>query len=339
MIRSMYFAQHQSEFHLASYKTLLLCFSEGNQRTEMADSDAEELSVGAPSPVERNQINHHYYREGDEGRSSGFSSPSSQTRNDVTRGESSSSASQRHPTCALCKNHGGNTPLEGHKRYCPWKDCSCELCYGTKKKRKINANQVASRRAQALDDDRKKKGLPVIEKRITHSPLFSTSSTPGKVRNQQYKNRGRVSPEVLNSRREDLLLRSQSDPSSQIRPTVISCHSSSTFNSSILYGQKLSQITCLLSQSVMVIRQSVCDPTLGLNKLQDLFFKVQDVIKEVNNVSEQLSDIDLDIKRKMYPFMYPYLVNPQIHSQDFLQLSSQNFIHTSNAQMQSRHTS
>lgn len=60
-------------------------------------------------------------------------------------------ASCRNPTCALCKNHGINSPLKGHKRYCPFGRCSCDLCRVTRKKQKINASQVASRRAQQQD--------------------------------------------------------------------------------------------------------------------------------------------------------------------------------------------
>lgn len=60
-------------------------------------------------------------------------------------------ASCRNPTCALCKNHGINSPLKGHKRYCPFGRCSCDLCRVTRKKQKINASQVATRRAQQQD--------------------------------------------------------------------------------------------------------------------------------------------------------------------------------------------
>ena len=56
----------------------------------------------------------------------------------------------RHPTYALCKNHQKISKLKGRKRYCPWRECSCELCHETNKKRNTNAQQVASRRAEAL---------------------------------------------------------------------------------------------------------------------------------------------------------------------------------------------
>jgi hypothetical protein len=31
-------------------------------------------------------------------------------------------------TCAKCRLHGKISPLRGHKRVCPYKQCSCEKC-------------------------------------------------------------------------------------------------------------------------------------------------------------------------------------------------------------------
>lgn len=147
----------------------------------MGDSDAEELSVGRPSPVSADDHHllrgrhhrrsgsispdgrHHHLLLGVEedsssvpsafhphrfGRSSsrvGAEEPSIDSASSATSaggGGSSSAASQRHPTCALCKNHQQISVLRGHKRYCPWRTCLCELCYTTNKKRKVNAEQV-----------------------------------------------------------------------------------------------------------------------------------------------------------------------------------------------------
>ena len=57
-------------------------------------------------------------------------------------GSGGSGVNHRNPTCALCRNHQKISSLKGHKRYCPWRQCLCELCYSTNKKREINAKQV-----------------------------------------------------------------------------------------------------------------------------------------------------------------------------------------------------
>ena len=108
----------------------------------MADNDAEELSVGSPSPVPGNRDKHAGYNvmNSDEDRSSGFSTPPPRSKNDlvdVTSDNSNGTSQHRHPICALCKNHGQVTPLKSHKRYCPFRECPCNLCNGTKKKQKI----------------------------------------------------------------------------------------------------------------------------------------------------------------------------------------------------------
>ena len=86
--------------------------------------------------------------------------------------EQSSGAPCRNPTCALCKNHHINSPLKGHKRYCPFGRCGCDLCRLTRRKQKINASQVASRRA--LQQDRELG----IERPIMQATTSSGSSTP-----------------------------------------------------------------------------------------------------------------------------------------------------------------
>lgn len=81
-------------------------------------------------------------------------------------------SSCRNPTCALCKNHHINSPLKGHKRYCPFGRCGCDLCRITRRKQKINASQVASRRA--LQQDRELG----IERPMMQASTSSGSSTP-----------------------------------------------------------------------------------------------------------------------------------------------------------------
>ena len=141
----------------------------------MADSDAEELSVGSPSPVPGNRGKHAGYNvmNSDEDRSSSFSTPPPRSKNDLVdvTSDNSNGTSQKVATCALCKNHRIASALRGHKRYCPFRECPCDLCNGTRRRQKINAQQVATRRARALDEERKKKGLPVpVNQQPTGSP-------------------------------------------------------------------------------------------------------------------------------------------------------------------------
>ena len=255
----------------------------------MADSDAEELSVGVPSPVPgKHYPTSSYVIDGDEDVSSGFSTPS-RSRNDLldlTSGDSSS-ASQRHPTCALCKNHGENTPLKGHKMYCPWRDCPCELCYGTKKKQKINANQVALRRAQALDEERRKKGLPAPTKRTTPSPLLPTSSSSGKQSNQEHKVKSREGLASSNLGRDPYPPpKRKADSPSQMFSPVITCQSGP-----VALCQELSCRSVLLSRHVQLLSESLSDSRLDLDSLKYLFPIIQSVKDEVEKASLQLSEI------------------------------------------------
>lgn len=66
-------------------------------------------------------------------------------------GSGSQAGNNRSPTCALCKNHGLASSLKGHKRYCPYGKCGCESCRVTRRKQKINADQVSKRRAFQQD--------------------------------------------------------------------------------------------------------------------------------------------------------------------------------------------
>ncbi|XP_066907661.1 doublesex- and mab-3-related transcription factor 1-like [Halyomorpha halys] len=48
--------------------------------------------------------------------------------------------------CAKCKNHGRKEVMKGHKRECARRDCSCDKCLGTEKKRAKTRIQVQLRR-------------------------------------------------------------------------------------------------------------------------------------------------------------------------------------------------
>lgn len=65
------------------------------------------------------------------------------------------------PNCVRCRNHGLKTSLKGHKRYCKYKNCRCSKCIQTTERQHMMAIQIAKRRRDAQDEERRIKGLPV----------------------------------------------------------------------------------------------------------------------------------------------------------------------------------
>ncbi|KAG8191858.1 hypothetical protein JTE90_019794 [Oedothorax gibbosus] len=54
--------------------------------------------------------------------------------------------SRTQPTCGTCLNHGKKTRLKGHKRFCPYKNCKCELCKGVVEVRIASAQRTMATR-------------------------------------------------------------------------------------------------------------------------------------------------------------------------------------------------
>lgn len=57
------------------------------------------------------------------------------------------------PKCARCRNHNVITPIKGHKRYCPYTDCTCYRCRFTTDRQRIMARQVSTLYRSASTSD------------------------------------------------------------------------------------------------------------------------------------------------------------------------------------------
>nr|AHW85419.1 double-sex and mab-3-related transcription factor 2 [Mimachlamys nobilis] len=59
----------------------------------------------------------------------------------------------RSPKCCRCRNHGIITVLKGHKRFCQWKNCTCENCLLLMKRQQNSKEQIALRRLWKQEED------------------------------------------------------------------------------------------------------------------------------------------------------------------------------------------
>jgi hypothetical protein len=62
------------------------------------------------------------------------------------------SYTKRTPNCQRCGQHGRKARLKGHKRVCPFKDCTCAKCQVVAERQKLMADQIKIRRRQRKDN-------------------------------------------------------------------------------------------------------------------------------------------------------------------------------------------
>ncbi|CAJ0948351.1 unnamed protein product, partial [Mesorhabditis belari] len=61
------------------------------------------------------------------------------------------SYTKRIPNCQKCGQHGRKNRLKGHKRVCPFKDCTCPKCQVVSERQRLMADQIKIRRRQRKD--------------------------------------------------------------------------------------------------------------------------------------------------------------------------------------------
>lgn len=202
--------------------------------------------------------------------------------NNSHAGASSSSSSCRNPTCALCKNHHINSPLKGHKRYCPFGRCGCDLCRITRRKQKINASQVASRRA--LQQDRE---LGIERPTMMQASTSSGSSTP-KTHSSSVSphDAGRSSANRSTLDVERPLIREHPTSSSQ---TVLSQY---TPGGPVVFGENMSLECFLLGRNASLLLNALRESRFSTEQLAYLDHDVCTAIRIIREeVSPQVNDI------------------------------------------------
>ena len=305
--------------------------------SSMSESDGE-LSVGVPSPISPQQHYHLMTTASQNSQNSAGmedvspvnesqqNSKGYQPERDHSTNDSCSSGSvtSRNPTCARCKNHQIISPLKGHKRYCPTRHCLCELCKITIKKQKINAEQVAARRAQAQDEEM---GLIKPTASGERPPAISVSSPSTTMSTRSISPSTRTSRVVLledqsTLRNDPLRLATYSAPISPIRPSAqqhqqvqqqqqhqqqqqqqqqqpTSATNLSCQPGPVVFSQHVSWGSILLGQNATMLRESLHHARLVPEELAVLEHDVRKARVVTDEVSHNLSEIHRELQTRL----------------------------------------
>ncbi|CAH8857378.1 unnamed protein product [Trichobilharzia szidati] len=79
--------------------------------------------------------------------------------------------------CRKCKGHGMSEPVRQHKRNCPFRDCTCDMCYLVEKGRRIVAQQIALFRDQKSHNSHYKYLTHSKDPRSSSLSLSSSTTT------------------------------------------------------------------------------------------------------------------------------------------------------------------
>lgn len=79
--------------------------------------------------------------------------------------------------CARCRNHGIKNILRGHKKFCEFKQCSCEKCLATKDRQSFIAREIAMHRYEIKNQNETKSPSKGLKLNLVRSKPMVDQST------------------------------------------------------------------------------------------------------------------------------------------------------------------